>query len=47
MLDTFDWYGARYEKRQHHRRVVDILRRAGLEGVKGQAGLTWGRRPGD
>ncbi len=47
VLDTFDWYGARYEKRQHHRRVMDILRRAGLEGVEGQAGLTRGRRPGD
>ncbi len=47
LLDTFDWYGARYEKRQDHRRVADILRRAGLEGVEGQAGLTWGRRPGD
>jgi len=47
LLDTFDWYGARYEKRQHHRRVMDILRRAGLEGVEGQAGLTWGRRPED
>lgn len=47
LLDTFDWYGARYEKRQDHRRVMEILRETGLEQVDGRAGLAWGRKPQD
>lgn len=43
LLDTFDWYGARYEKRQDHRRAMALLRDAGLEEVEGRAGLVWGR----
>ena len=45
LLDTFDWYGARFEKRQHHDRVADILTDAGLADVESAPGLAWGRRP--
>ncbi len=44
LLDTFDWYGARYEKRQNHRRVMALLDEAGLADVEGRAGLAWGRK---
>lgn len=46
LLDTFDWYGARFEKRQHHERVAAILRANGLEQVESRAGLAWGNRAG-
>lgn len=45
LLDTFDWYGARFEKRQHHERVAAILRDAGLDGVTSEPGLAWGQKP--
>jgi len=45
LLDTFDWYGARYEQRQHHERVARILEDAGLDSVSSEAGLAWGKRP--
>lgn len=43
LLDTFDWYSPRYEFRQSHVKVADILRRAGLEAVDSAPGLAWGR----
>ncbi len=45
LLDTFDWYSPRYEIRQSHAAVADILRRSGLEGVESAPGLAWGRMP--
>ena len=42
LLDTFDWYGARYEKRQHHERVAELMKSVKLEGVESQAGLARG-----
>ena len=45
MLDTFDWYSPRYEIRQVHSTVADILRRSGLMDVESVPGLAWGRRP--
>ena len=45
LLDTFDWYGARYEKRQHHDQVAALLRDAGLERVHSRDGLAWGAAP--
>jgi hypothetical protein len=45
LLDTFDWYGARYEKRQDHAHVMGLLRDVGLVEVDGGPGLARGRRP--
>ncbi len=45
LLDTFDWYGPRYEKRQDHRAVTALLEDAGLVDVAGAPGLAWARRP--
>lgn len=42
LLDTFDWYGARFEQRQYHDRVAALLREAGLTGVDSAPGLCWG-----
>ncbi len=42
LLDTFDWYSPRYEKRQRHTEVAEILRRAGLVDVASIPGLAWG-----
>jgi len=45
LLDTFDWYGPRHEKRQDHRKVTALLEDAGLVDVAGAPGLAWARRP--
>jgi SAM-dependent methyltransferase len=45
LLDTFDWYSPRYEFRQSHATVADILRRFGLKDVESAPGLAWGRMP--
>jgi len=45
LLDTFDWYSPRYEIRQSHTAVADILRRAGLTEVASEPGLAWGVMP--
>ena len=44
-LDTFDWYGPRYEIRQNHRRVQALLKELGLRDVTGSPGLARGRKP--
>jgi len=44
LLDTFDWYSPRYETRQKHTDVAEILRRAGLVEVASVPGLAWARR---
>jgi hypothetical protein len=44
-LDTFDWYGAKYEKRQHHERVAELLKSIKLEKVESRPGLAWGTAP--
>jgi len=45
LLDTFDWYGAKYEKRQHHERVAELLKSINLENVESKPGLAWGTAP--
>lgn len=45
LLDTFDWYSPRYEIRQAHTRVAELLRSRGLENVESQPGLAWGVKP--
>lgn len=45
LLDTFDWYGPRHERRQDHREVTALLEAAGLVDVAGSPGLAWARRP--
>lgn len=46
LLDTFDWLNPRYEVCQDHRRVAELLRSLGLDGVDSAPGLAWGvRRP--
>lgn len=45
LLDTFDWYGARFEKRQHHDHVAATLEQVGMTDVSSKPGLAWGRRP--
>ncbi len=47
LLDTFDWYGARFEKRQHHERVAELLKLAELEDVRSVPGLARGTIPRD
>ena len=44
LLDTFDWYGARFEKRQKHDVVAKILEAAGLNDVSSKAGLAWAKK---
>jgi SAM-dependent methyltransferase len=43
LLDTFDWYGPRYEIRQDHRQVVRLLEELGLAEVKGRWGVATAR----
>ena len=45
LLDTFDWYSARYEKRQVHKCVAKLLSKEGLECVSSETGLAWGIKP--
>ncbi len=45
LLDTFDWYGARYEKRQHHEDVAAQLREVGMAAVRSRPGLAWATKP--
>jgi SAM-dependent methyltransferase len=45
LLDTFDWYGPRYEIRQNHRQVVRLLEELGLAEVKGRWGVATARAP--
>jgi 2-polyprenyl-3-methyl-5-hydroxy-6-metoxy-1,4-benzoquinol methylase len=44
LLDTFDWYGPKYEIRQKHKEVADIVREAGLIGIASRPGLVWARK---
>jgi len=47
LLDTFDWYGARYEKCQRHEHVAEMLKSVNLENVESKPGLAWGTAPKD
>ena len=40
LLDTFDWYGARYEKCQNHSMVARHLREEGMLEIDSRPGLT-------
>lgn len=46
LLDTFDWYGPRFEIRQDHREVRALLSRLGLDRVDSAPGLAWAVKPG-
>jgi len=45
LLDTFDWYGARFEKRQKHMEVRALLQGLGLEDVTSTPGIASGVKP--
>ena len=45
LLDTLDWYGARYELRQNHKRVAEQLEDEGMREVRCRPGLVWGTKP--
>jgi SAM-dependent methyltransferase len=45
LLDTFDWYGPKYEIRQHYRDVMELLTGMGLEDIKGRSGVVTARAP--
>ena len=45
LLDTFDWYGPRYELRQDHRQVMGLLADLGLDAVEGREGIVRARAP--
>lgn len=44
LLDTFDWYGPKYEIRQDHRHVAGLLRNMGLAEIESRPGLVWARQ---
>ncbi|EME69132.1 2-polyprenyl-3-methyl-5-hydroxy-6-metoxy-1,4-benzoquinol methylase [Paramagnetospirillum caucaseum] len=44
LLDTFDWYGPRYENRQKHRDVGYLLRAGGLDVVECRPGIVNARK---
>ncbi len=46
LLDTFDWYGPRYEQCQDHGQVAGLLQGLDLAEVDSRPGLAWARRPG-
>ncbi len=39
LLDTFDWYGPRYEKRQRHWKVAQMLEAQGMIEVESRSGI--------
>lgn len=45
VLDTFDWYGPRFEQRQHFREVAAQLSRLGLQDIMGRPGTVSARIP--
>lgn len=45
LLDTFDWYGPKYELRQHYAEVMELLSRMHLEDIKGRSGVVTARVP--
>ena len=45
LLNTFDWYSPRYEKRQRHEQVKRVLKNIGLEDVESRPGLAWADVP--
>lgn len=45
VLDTFDWYSPRYEKRQNHKNVIRMLTDAGMVEITGRAGAVTARVP--
>jgi 2-polyprenyl-3-methyl-5-hydroxy-6-metoxy-1,4-benzoquinol methylase len=47
LLDTFDWYGPKYEIRQSHREVADLVGVTGLTGIDSRPGLVWAQKGGN
>lgn len=44
LLDTFDWYGPKYEIRQNHHEVAALLKKLGMAEIGAQPGLVWARQ---
>lgn len=44
LLDTFDWYGPKYEIRQDHQEVAGLLKEMGLAEIDSRPGLVWARQ---
>jgi hypothetical protein len=45
LLDTFDWYGPKFEIRQKHPEVANLLKGLGLVDVKSRWGVATARAP--
>lgn len=45
LLDTFDWYSPRYERRQKHSRVATLLNELGLAEVRTRPGIAQAHMP--
>ncbi len=45
LLDTFDWYGARFEKRQHHNHVADLMKSINIQEINSEPGIARGTNP--
>lgn len=45
LLDTFDWYGPKFEIRQHYREVMALLEEMKLEDIRGRHGVVTARAP--
>ncbi len=45
LLDTFDWYGPRYESRQKHTRLAQLLAELDMEDIKSRPGVVQARKP--
>lgn len=46
LLDTFDWYGPRYENRQKHLEVARLMHDLGLAVAEARPGIVNARKPG-
>ncbi len=42
LLDTYDWYGPKYEIRQKHVRIAELLRELGLSEIEARPGVARG-----
>jgi len=45
LLDTFDWYGPRYEKRQRHSRLGELLTELKMENIRTRPGVVQAVKP--
>ncbi len=47
LLDTFDWYGPKFERRQNHRRLQALLGELGMTSIRSRSGVVQAIRPAD